>query len=75
MTTERVRVTRKEAALLAGVTERTINRWAAAGDITVTRPAGPWHTAEYDRDEVIQRALRTTTTLALPEMPEGDNSA
>jgi len=75
MTTERARVTREEAARLVGVTPRTINRWAAAGDIDVTRPKGPWHPAEYDREQVIARALRTTTTLALPEPPETDNSA
>lgn len=56
MDTENARVTRKEAALLAGVSERTINRWSAMGLIAVHRPNGPWGAAEFDRTEVLRAA-------------------
>lgn len=56
MDTENARVTRKEAARLAGVTQRTINRWSAAGIIRVHRPHGPWGPAEYDTAEVLRAA-------------------
>lgn len=75
MDTENARVTRKEAALLAGVTERTINRWAERGLVRVTRPAGPWGTAQYDREDVLRVALRDGATLALPEPPEEPDAA
>jgi len=66
-------ITRKEAAELAGVSERTINRWSERGLIKVTRPNGPWGVAHYDSEEVIRVALRATVDLSLPG-PETDIS-
>lgn len=68
-------LTRSEAALLAGVSERTINRWAERGLVRVTRPAGPWGVAQYDREDVLRVALRETVTLTLPGETQPDNSA
>jgi hypothetical protein len=67
MDTENTRVTRAQAAALAGVTERTINRWSAEGRIGVWRPAGPWGPAEYDAREVLAAASRTLGTPKLPD--------
>jgi hypothetical protein len=64
MDTENARVTRKEAARIAGVTQRTVNRWSAAGLITAHRPHGPWGPAEYDLTEVLRAA--GMVDLALP---------
>ena len=67
MNAPRKYVTRPEAAVLAGVSERTINRWAARELLWTYRRQGPYGPAEYDREEVLRIALRETTTLALPE--------
>jgi predicted site-specific integrase-resolvase len=73
MDTENARVTRREAAELAGVSERTINRWSERGLIRV------WHDpkfrapAQYDAQEVLTAALRTTVDVPLPP-PETDIS-
>ena len=69
MDTEITLVTRKEAALLAGVTERTINRWSQRGLVTVYRPDGPWGLSWYVRDEVVRQALRKAADLPLPTLP------
>ena len=60
-------VTRPQAAELAGVTERTINRWAARNLLWTYRRQGPWGPAEYDAGEVLRVAGRETVTLALPD--------
>lgn len=61
---ENTRVTRKEAALLAGVTERTINRWSAEGLLDVEY--GSWREpATYDRGQVIRAAGRNADLAAL----------
>jgi|GEM_PF-6629794 len=60
-------VTRPQAAELAGVSERTINRWAARLRLRTYRRQGPWGPAEYDAEEVVQVAGRETVTLALPD--------
>lgn len=65
--TEITYVTRPQAAELAGVSERTINRWAARGRLRTYRRHGPWGSAEYDADEVLRVASRETVTLALPD--------
>ena len=54
MDTGDTRVTREEAAQLAGVQPRTINRWSAKGLISVWRPDGPYGRAEYSRLEVLR---------------------
>lgn len=72
MDTSRTRITRKEAAALAGVSERTINRWSAAGDIRVWRDSGFRRPAEYDRREVLARASRGRDLKAL--VPPTDSS-
>lgn len=65
MDTKRTRVTRKEAALAAGVSERTINRWSAVGDISVRRGRGFRKPATYDLEEVLARANRGKDLTAL----------
>jgi DNA-binding transcriptional MerR regulator len=58
-TTDR-RVTRLEAAALAGVSPRTINRWSASGLITVHRYASRLRRpALYSLAEVLEAARRT----------------
>lgn len=53
MDTQSTRVTRKEAAALAKVSERTIIRWAAAGLLKPLHgPAGARVHVTYDRAEV-----------------------
>lgn len=52
------RITRQEAAELAGVSDRTISRWAASGRIEVyyvRTPTGAQ--ATYDPDEVLLAAV------------------
>lgn len=77
MDTENTRITRREAAELAGVTERTINRWKARGLLSAVHspplPHGGTGPAYYDREEVLNAALRTTVDVPLPE-PETDIS-
>jgi len=77
MNAPRKYVTRSEAATIAGVSERTINRWAARELLWTYRRKGPYGPAEYDQEEVLRVALRDTVTLALPEsdaQPETDIS-
>lgn len=68
MDTERTRVTKAEAAELAGVSTRQLNRWAAAGLIrTFRRPPGPTgatEPVEYDRAEVLAAGERWVARLA-----------
>lgn len=66
-------ITRKAAADLAGVSERTVIRWARRGLLTVHRPNGPYGVSLYDSEEVIAAALRATVDVPLPE-PETDIS-
>lgn len=73
MDTENARVTRKEAAELAGVAERTINRWAQRGLLKVHRPDGPWGLAYFDAEEVLRVQSRPVVQLELP-LPETDIS-
>lgn len=55
MDTQNTRLTRAQAAELAGVTMRTINRWSAEGILTVHY--GGWRDpATYDRAEVLRAA-------------------
>jgi len=67
MNTEPERLTKIQAAELAGVSMRTITRWTQRGVLPVYRPHGPWGPAEYDREEVLRAALRKTIDLPLPE--------
>lgn len=67
------RVTRKEAALLAGVSVRTINRWNAEGLLDVQY--GGWREpATYDPDQVLHAAGRNADLEALARGPESDIS-
>lgn len=62
MDTQKQRVTREEAAELAGVTMRTINRWSADGLITVQY--GNWREpATYDKEEVLRAARMRNVQL------------
>lgn len=76
MNTDNKRITRAEAADLAGVSERTINRASAAGQIRVWHDPKFREPARYDRDEVIAWAERrleriaATVTLELPSVTE-----
>jgi predicted site-specific integrase-resolvase len=74
MDTENTRVTIAQAAELAGVSERTINRWRAQGRIQVWYPHGPWKAAEYDPREVLAAANRTAELTALLETGNEDTS-
>ena len=74
MSTQNTRVTRAQAAELAGVSQRTINRWRAQGRIQVWYPSGPWGAAEYDRGEVLAAANRTAELAALLETGNQDTS-
>ena len=73
MDTENARVTRKEAAELVGVSERTINRWSAKGLLGVRRDRRFRKPATYDRAKVIVTALRAGRIEDLP-LPETDIS-
>lgn len=55
MDTENARVTIEEAALLTGVSSRTVRRWSAAGLLTDIRygPVGSTIPATYSREEVL----------------------
>lgn len=63
--TQNTRVTRAQAAEAAGVSERTINRWRAAGDISVRRDRKFRKPATYDLREVMARANRGRDLAAL----------
>lgn len=65
MDTQNTRVTRAQAAELAGVSTRQISRWAAAGLLTVIHDPNPWtQAALYDPDEVAAAAERWVQRLA-----------
>lgn len=66
MDTTDTRVTRAQAADLAGVKPRTINRWSAAGYLTVERPNGPYGAATYSRLEVLRVSGRRSEDLPSP---------
>jgi hypothetical protein len=77
MNAPRKYVTRSEAADIAGVSERTINRWAARQLLWTYRRKGPYGPAEYDQEEVLRVVWGDTTTLTLPDedaTPETDIS-
>lgn len=66
MDMENARVTRREAAALAGVSERTINRWSAEELITVQRNG--WRLpATYDPAEVLRAAGRNRNLAKLAD--------
>lgn len=73
MDTENTRVTRAQAAELAGVSERQINRWSAAGLLTVDYDPQFRRPATYDPEEVKAAAERWVQrridmkTVQLPE--------
>jgi predicted site-specific integrase-resolvase len=69
MSTQNARVTRVEAAELAGVDPRTINRWSAAGLLTVVRDPSFRRPATYDREEVLRVAAGMRS-----RSPEPDSS-
>lgn len=54
MTLSSTRVTREQAAALAGVSPRQINRWSAAGLISVERDPFCRKPATYDPKEVAE---------------------
>ena len=58
-------ITRARAAELAGVSERTVIRWARRGLLTVHRPNGPYVISLYDSEDVIAAALTATLDVAL----------
>lgn len=61
---KKARITRKEAARLAGVTERTISRWSAEGLLDVEY--GGWREpATYDPGQVLRAAGRNADLAAL----------
>lgn len=62
MDTEK-RITLKEAAELAGVTMRTINRWRADGLITVQYGTSWQEPATYDKGEVLRAARMRNVQL------------
>jgi phage terminase Nu1 subunit (DNA packaging protein) len=72
MDTENARITRKEAAELVGVSERTINRWSAKGLLGVRRDRQFRKPATYDRAKVIAAATRAgrIEELELPDNPD-----
>ena len=76
MNTQNTRVTRAQAAELAGVSTRQISRWAAAGLLTVTHDPNPWtQPALYDPDEVIAAAERWVQRLAtMRDLPLPDST-
>lgn len=80
MDTQNTRVTRAQAAELAGVSTRQISRWAAAGLLSVTRDPNPWtQAALYDPEEVMvagekwAERLATMRDLSLPESTQDRN--
>lgn len=56
MDTENTRVTRKEAALLAGVSVRTISRWSAEGVLRARYTGRRAVPVDYDPAEVLRAA-------------------
>lgn len=63
MNTENTRVTRAEAARMAGVSERTINRWSAAGILRVERDPYFRKPSTYSVAEVMTAADRWAERL------------
>lgn len=67
MNTESTRVTREEAAELAGVSLRQIRRWRESGQlIPEYGPIGARVPATYDLGEVMRLATRGTDDVPLP---------
>ena len=67
MNTENTRVTREEAAELAGVSLRQIRRWRESGQLVPEYgPIGARVPATYDRNDVLALALRETRDVPLP---------
>lgn len=65
MDTQNTRVTRAQAAELAGVSTRQISRWAAAGLLSVTHDPNPWtQPALYDPEEVVAAGEKWAQRLA-----------
>lgn len=62
MDTETTRVTREQAAALAGVSMRTINRWSAKGLLKVKRDRKFRKPATYDPVEVLRAAGKLDET-------------
>lgn len=56
MDTENTRITRKEAALLAGVSVRTISRWTAEGVLPARYTGKRAVPVDYDPAEVLRAA-------------------
>lgn len=79
MDTQNTRVTREQAAEMAGVSPRQINRWSAAGLLTVVRDPYFRKPSTYDPGEVMTAAgkwakrLATMRDLALPESTQDRN--
>lgn len=77
MDTQSTRVTREQAAKLAGVSPRQINRWSAAGllrDITYG-PPGSVTPATYDPEEVLRAAREWPRVYAELKAGKTDTSA
>lgn len=73
MNTSDTRVTREQAAELAGVSVRQINRWSAAGLLTVEYgPVGARIPATYDREEVLSAKARWAEKLRSALLHESD---
>lgn len=66
------RVTRTEAAELAGVSVRQINRWSAAGLITVERDPDFRKPATYDPQEVMAAGAKWAERLRTALLGETD---
>lgn len=81
MDTQSTRVTRAQAAELAQVSERTINRASAAGQLRVWHDPHFRRPAEYDRAEVLAWAERRleriagTVELELPSVVESSTES
>lgn len=66
MSTENARVTREEAAEMAGVSLRTINRWREKGLLGVQYDPKFREPATYDPEEVMAAAGRKVENVPLP---------
>lgn len=65
MDINKARVTRAEAALLAGVSKRTISRWSAEGIIEARYTGKRAVPVDYDPDQVLRAAGRNEDLAAL----------
>lgn len=70
--TQITRVTRAQAAERAGVSERTVQRWTALGDIRVWHDPKFRKPAEYALEDVLARANRGQDLAALVETESSD---